>query len=127
MATKRKKKTAGKRKKSARRPAARKKAAKRTTKKRTTKRKSSGKKRAPNPAFMRPMQPSSNLAAVIGSGAVPRTQVISKLWQYIKRHDLQDSKNRRAINADEKLRPLFGGRSQVTMFDLAKIANKNLS
>jgi upstream activation factor subunit UAF30 len=131
MATKRKKKTAG-RKKSAkksakRRPTARKKAAKRATKKRATKRKSSGKKRAPNPAFMRPMQPSSNLAAVIGSGAVPRTQVISKLWQYIKRHDLQDSKNRRAINADEKLRPLFGGRSQVTMFDLAKIANKNLS
>jgi chromatin remodeling complex protein RSC6 len=122
--TKRKKKTAG-RKKSAKRSAkrpVRKKAAKRATK-----RKSSGKKRAPNPAFMRPMQPSSNLAAVIGSGAVPRTQVISKLWQYIKRHDLQDSKNRRAINADEKLRPLFGGRSQVTMFDLAKIANKNLS
>jgi upstream activation factor subunit UAF30 len=125
MATTKRKKTAGRRKsakKSARRPAARKKAAKRATK-----RKSSGKKRAPNPAFMRPMQPSSNLAAVIGSGAVPRTQVISKLWQYIKRHDLQDSKNRRAINADEKLRPLFGGRSQVTMFDLAKIANKNLS
>ena len=125
MATKRKKKTAGRKKsakKSARRPAARKKAAKRATK-----RKSSGKKRAPNPAFMRPMQPSSNLAAVIGSGAVPRTQVISKLWQYIKRHDLQDSKNRRAINADEKLRPLFGGRGQVTMFDLAKIANQNLS
>lgn len=125
MATKRKKKTAGRKKsakKSAKRPAARKKAAKRATK-----RKSSGKKRAPNPAFMRPMQPSSNLAAVIGSGAVPRTQVISKLWQYIKRHNLQDSKNRRAINADEKLRPLFGGRSQVTMFDLAKIANKNLS
>jgi upstream activation factor subunit UAF30 len=125
MATTKRKKTAGRKKsakKSARRPAARKKAAKRATK-----RKSSGKKRAPNPAFMRPMQPSSNLAAVIGSGAVPRTQVISKLWQYIKRHDLQDSKNRRAINADEKLRPLFGGRSQVTMFDLAKIANKNLS
>ena len=125
MATKRKKKTAGRKKsakKSARRPAARKKAAKRATK-----RKSSGKKRAPNPAFMRPMQPSSNLAAVIGSGAVPRTQVISKLWAYIKRNGLQDAKNRRAINADEKLRPLFGGRSQVTMFDLAKIANKNLS
>jgi upstream activation factor subunit UAF30 len=124
MATTKRKKTAGRKKsakKSARRPAARKKAAKRATKK------SSGKKRAPNPAFMRPLQPSSNLAAVIGSGAMPRTQVISKLWQYIKRHDLQDSKNRRAINADEKLRPLFGGRSQVTMFDLAKIANKNLS
>ncbi len=125
MATTKRKKTAGRKKsakKSAKRPAARKKAAKKATK-----RKSSGKKRAPNPAFMRPMQPSSNLAAVIGNGAVPRTQVISKLWQYIKRHDLQDSKNRRAINADEKLRPLFGGRSQVTMFDLAKIANKNLS
>ena len=125
MATTKRKKTAGRKKsakKSAKRPAARKKAAKKATK-----RKSSGKKRAPNPAFMRPMQPSSNLAAVIGSGAVPRTQVINKLWQYIKRHDLQDSKNRRAINADEKLRPLFGGRSQVTMFDLAKIANKNLS
>jgi upstream activation factor subunit UAF30 len=76
---------------------------------------------------MRPLQPSAKLAAVIGSGMMPRTQVISKLWQYIKRHDLQDSKNRRAINADEKLRPLFGGRSQVTMFDLAKIANQNLS
>ena len=124
MATTKRKKTAGRKKsakKSARRPAARKKAAKRSTKK------SSGKKRAPNPAFMKPLQPSSQLAAVIGSGSMPRTQVISKLWQYIKRHDLQDSKNRRAINADEKLRPLFGGRSQVTMFDLAKIANKNLS
>ena len=125
MATKRKKKTAGRKKsakKSAKRPAARKKAAKRATK-----RKSSGKKRAPNPAFMRPLQPSAKLAAVIGSSPMPRTQVISKLWAYIKRNDLQDAKNRRAINADEKLRPLFGGRSQVTMFDLAKIANKNLS
>jgi upstream activation factor subunit UAF30 len=58
---------------------------------------------------------------------MPRMQVISKLWAYIKRNGLQDAKNRRAINADEKLRPLFGGRSQVTMFDLAKIANQNLS
>jgi DNA topoisomerase-3 len=72
------------------------------------------------------MQPSSKLAAVIGSSPLPRTQVISKLWAYIKRNGLQDAKNRRAINADEKLRPLFG-RSQVTMFDLAKIANQNLS
>jgi upstream activation factor subunit UAF30 len=124
MATTKRKKTAGRKKsakKSAKRPAARRKAAKRST------RKSSGKKRAPNPAFMRPLQPSSQLAAVIGNSPMPRTQVISKLWAYIKRHDLQDAKNRRAINADEKLRPLFGGRSQVTMFDLAKIANKNLS
>lgn len=123
MATK--KKTAGRKKsakKTAKRPAARKKAAKKATK-----RKSTGKKRAPNPAFMKPLQPSAKLAAVIGNSPMPRTQVISKLWQYIKRHDLQDSKNRRAINADEKLRPLFNGRSQVTMFDLAKIANQNLS
>jgi len=123
MATTKRKKTAGRKKsakKSAKRPAARKKTAKRATKK-------SGKKRAPNPAFMRPLQPSAKLAAVIGNNPMPRTQVISKLWAYIKRHDLQDSKNRRAINADEKLRPLFNGRSQVTMFDLAKIANQNLS
>ena len=122
MATTRRKKTAGRKKaaKKSRRPAARKKAAKRA-------KKSSGKKRAPNPAFMRPLQPSAKLAAVVGSSPIPRTQVISKLWAYIKRNGLQDSKNRRAINADEKLRPLFGGRSQVTMFDLAKIANNNLS
>ena len=121
MATKRKK-TAGRKKsakRSAKRPAARKKAAKRAKK--------SGTKRKPNPAFMRPLQPSAKLAAVVGSSPIPRTQVISKLWAYIKRNGLQDSKNRRAINADEKLRPLFNGRSQVTMFDLAKIANQNLS
>jgi upstream activation factor subunit UAF30 len=124
MATTRRK-TAGRKKsskKSARRPAARKKAAKKSAR-----RKSTGRKRAPNPAFMRPLQPSAKLAAVIGNSAMPRTQVISKLWAYIKRNGLQDAKNRRAINADEKLRPLFGGRSQVTMFDLAKIANQNLS
>jgi upstream activation factor subunit UAF30 len=123
MATTKRKKTAGRKKsakKSAKRPAARKKAAKKA-------RKSSGKKRAPNPAFMRPLQPSAKLAAVIGNSPMPRTQVISKLWAYIKRNGLQDAKNRRAINADEKLRPLFNGRSQVTMFDLAKIANQNLS
>ena len=122
MATR--KKTAGRKKaakKTAKRPAARKKTAKRATKK------SSGKKRAPNPAFMRPLQPSAKLAAVIGNSPMPRTQVISKLWAYIKRNGLQDAKNRRAINADDKLRPLFNNRSQVTMFDLAKIANQNLS
>jgi upstream activation factor subunit UAF30 len=122
MATR--KKTAGRKKaakKTAKRPAARRKTAKRATKK------SSGKKRAPNPAFMRPLQPSAKLAAVIGNSPMPRTQVISKLWAYIKRNGLQDAKNRRAINADEKLRPLFNNRSQVTMFDLAKIANQNLS
>jgi upstream activation factor subunit UAF30 len=125
MATTRRK-TAGRKKsskKSARRPAARKKAAKKTSRRKS----SSGRKRVPNPAFMRPLQPSPKLAAVVGNSPMPRTQVISKLWAYIKRNGLQDAKNRRAINADEKLRPLFGGRSQVTMFDLAKIANQNLS
>jgi upstream activation factor subunit UAF30 len=123
MATTRRK-TAG-RKKTARKTAKRSASRKKTTTKRA--KKSSGRKRAPNPAFMRPLQPSAKLAAVIGNSPMPRTQVISKLWAYIKRNGLQDSKNRRAINADEKLRPLFGGRSQVTMFDLAKIANQNLS
>src|SRR5688572_11567166 len=122
MATTRRKKTAG-RKKSAKR------SAKRPARRKTAKRakKATGRKRTPNPAFMRPLQPSAKLAAVIGNSPMPRTQVISKLWAYIKRNGLQDAKNRRAINADEKLRPLFGGRSQVTMFDLAKIANQNLS
>jgi upstream activation factor subunit UAF30 len=123
MATTRRK-TAG-RKKTARKTAKRSASRKKTTTKRA--KKSTGRKRAPNPAFMRPLQPSPKLAAVIGNSPMPRTQVISKLWAYIKRNGLQDSKNRRAINADEKLRPLFNNRSQVTMFDLAKIANQNLS
>ena len=123
MATTRRK-TAG-RKKSAKKTAKRSASRRKTTAKRA--KKSSGRKRTPNPAFMRPLQPSAKLAAVIGNSPMPRTQVISKLWAYIKRNGLQDSKNRRAINADEKLRPLFNNRSQVTMFDLAKIANQNLS
>jgi len=118
-----KKKTAAKKsaKKSARRPAARKSAAKKSTKK------ASGKKRTPSAAFMKPMQPSNQLAAVVGSSAMPRTEVTKKLWAYIKRNGLQDSKNRRAINADDKLRPVFGGKSQVSMFDMTKMVNKHLS
>ncbi len=117
MATK--KKTAAKRKKSAKRPAARKPARKSAKK--------SGKKRTPSAAFMKPMQPSTALAAVVGSSAIPRTEVTKKLWAYIKRNGLQDSKNRRAINADDKLRPVFGGRSQVSMFDMTKMVNRHLS
>jgi upstream activation factor subunit UAF30 len=123
MATTRRK-TAG-RKKTARKTAKRSASRKRTAPRRA--KKTTGRRRSPNPAFMRPLQPSPKLAAVVGNSPMPRTQVISKLWAYIKRNGLQDSRNRRAINADEKLRPLFGGRSQVTMFDLAKIANQNLS
>ncbi|HJP85385.1 MAG TPA: SWIB/MDM2 domain-containing protein [Gemmatimonadaceae bacterium] len=92
---------------------------------RKSRRKSSGRKRAPNPAFMKPMQPSSELAAVVGSGAMPRTEVTKKLWGYIKRKGLQDSKNRRMINADENLRPIFG-RSQVSMFEMTRLVNKHL-
>jgi len=118
MATK--KKTAGKRKKSARRPAARKTA-------RKAAKRSSGKKRTPSAAFMRPVQPDTALSAVVGSSPLPRTELTKKLWAYIKRNGLQDSKNRRAINADDKLRPVFGGRSQVTMFDMTKMVNKHVS
>jgi chromatin remodeling complex protein RSC6 len=80
-----------------------------------------------NAAFARPLTPSLVLAAVVGSNPLPRTEVIKKLWVYIKKNGLQDAKNRRAINADDKLRAFFGGKSQVTMFDLAKLANKHLS
>ena len=101
--------------------ATKKKAAKKSAKKAAPKA-----KRKPSAAFMKPMTPSATLAAVIGDKAVPRTEVIKKLWAYIKKTGLQDKKNRRAINADAKLKPLFK-KDQVTMFDLAKIANKNLS
>ena len=101
-----------------------KKSAKRTTKKAAKK---SGKKRVPSAAFMRPVQPDSALGAVVGNSPIPRTELTKKLWQYIKRNGLQDSKNRRNINADDKLRPVFGGRSQVTMFDMTKLVNKHVS
>jgi upstream activation factor subunit UAF30 len=107
-------------KKSARKPA-------RRTTARTKATKRSGKKRTPSAAFMKPMQPSQQLAAVVGNNPMPRTEVTKKLWAYIKRNGLQDSKNRRAINADEKLRPVFGGKNQVSMFDMTKMVNKHLS
>ena len=119
MATKKKaaKKSA---KKSARKPAKKTAARKKATKK-------AGKKRTPSAAFMKPMQPSAALAAVVGSSSLPRTEVTKKLWAYIKRNGLQDSKNRRMINADEKLRPVFGGKSQVSMFEMTSKVNKHLS
>ena len=85
------------------------------------------KKRKPNAAFMKPMSTSSTLAAVIGSGSMPRTEVTKKLWAYIKRNGLQDKSNRRMINADDKLRAVFGGKSQVSMFDMTKLVSKHLS
>ena len=89
-------------------------------------RKKSGAKRKPNPAFMKPMTPSAQLASVVGANAMPRTEVTKKLWQYIKRKGLQDSKNRRMINADDNLRPIFGGKGQVSMFDMTKMVNRHL-
>jgi upstream activation factor subunit UAF30 len=102
------------------------KAAKKGGRKSSRRKSSSGKKRTPNAAFMKPMQPSGELASVVGSGAMPRTEVTKKLWQYIKRKGLQDSKNRRMINADENLRPIFGGSRQVSMFEMTRLVNKHL-
>jgi len=81
--------------------------------------------RKPNAAFMKPLTPSDTLAAVIGAEPVPRTEVTKKIWEYIKKHDLQDPKNRRNINADDKLRPLFG-KDQVSMFELTKLVSAHL-
>jgi chromatin remodeling complex protein RSC6 len=90
-----------------------------------SKAKKSGRK--PNMAFMKPMNPSSTLAAVIGGSSMPRTEVTKKLWAYIKRNGLQDRVNKRMINADDKLRAVFGGKSQVSMFDMTKLVSKHLS
>ena len=88
--------------------------------------KAAGKKRKPNPAFMRPMTPSATLGAVIGTNAMPRTEVTKKIWGYIKRNGLQDKKNRRMINADDKLKAVFGGKSQVSMFEMTKLVSRHL-
>jgi upstream activation factor subunit UAF30 len=83
-------------------------------------------KRAPNAAFMRAMTPSAQLGTVVGTAPLPRTEVTKKLWAYIKRKGLQDAKNRRQINADENLKPIFGGKAQVSMFEMTKLVNKHL-
>ncbi len=110
----------------AKKPAAKKVAAKKPAAKKAAKKKAPAKKRTPNAAFMKAMTPSSALAAVIGNTAVPRTEVVSKLWTYIKKHGLQDKVNKRNINADDKLRAVFG-KGQVTMFELAGLIGKHLS
>jgi len=80
----------------------------------------------PNAAFMKPMQPDDMLATVVGSKAIPRTEVTKKLWAYIKKNGLQDSKNRRMINADDNLKQVFGGKKQVNMFEMTKLVAKHL-
>ena len=84
------------------------------------------KKRKPNAAFMKPVQPDSSLAAVVGSIPLPRTQVTKKLWAYIKRRGLQDKKKRTMINADDNLKVVFGGKKQVTMFEMTKLVSRHL-
>jgi upstream activation factor subunit UAF30 len=90
------------------------------------KKKATKSKRKPNAAFMKPMTPSSTLSEVIGSKAMPRTEVTKKLWAYIKKNKLQDAKKRTMINADDKLRAVFGGRKQVSMFEMTKLVSKHL-
>ena len=98
------------------------------TKKKAAKRKTKSKsKRKPNAAFMRPMKPSAALADVIGGKAIPRTQVVKKLWAYIKKNKLQDTKNKRNINADAKLSKVFRGKKTVSMFEMTKLVSKHLS
>ena len=94
--------------------------------KKATKKKAPAKKRKPNAAFMKPVTPNEKLAMVVGSSPLPRTELTKKLWVYIKKHGLQDKKNRRMINADAALKAVFGGKSQVSMFDMTKLVSKNL-
>jgi chromatin remodeling complex protein RSC6 len=83
-------------------------------------------KRKPNAAFMKPVKPNATLAAVVGDKPMPRTELTKKIWAYIKRNKLQDSKNKRMINADDALRSVFGGKKQVSMFEMTKLVSKNV-
>ena len=121
---------AKKAKKAAKKPAAKKSAAKKPVKKavKPAKKavKKAGAKRKPNAAFMRPVTPSAMLAAVVGATPVPRTEITSKIWQYIKKNGLQDKVNRRNINADDKLKAVFGGKKTVSMFEMTKLVSAHL-
>ena len=105
--------------KKAAKKAAPKKAAKKATKAKT--------KRTPNAAFMKPMKISDTLAAVVGNKPLPRTEVVKALWAYIKKHKLQDPKEKRNINADANLQKVFGGKKTVSMFEMTKLVSKHLS
>ncbi len=80
-----------------------------------------------NSAFMKPMTISEDLAAVVGKGPMPRSEVVKALWVYIKKHNLQDAKNKRNINADANLKKVFGGKATVSMFEMTKLVSKHLS
>ena len=124
MAAKKAKKVA---KKAAKKPAAKKavkKVAKKAAPKKAAKKKSA---RKPSAAFMKALTPSAALAEVVGSKPLPRTEVVKKIWVYIKANKLQDKTNKRMINGDAKLKAVFGGKAQVSMFDMAKHLSKHLS
>ncbi|MBA2683500.1 MAG: hypothetical protein H0U66_03285 [Gemmatimonadaceae bacterium] len=112
--------------------AAKKSGAKKATKKKTTVKKAAKKKaapkkkRTPNAAFMKPVQPDEALSAIVGSTPLPRTEVTKKLWAYIRKNNLQDPKSRRMINGDEKLTKVFGGKKQVSMFEMTKLVSKHM-
>ncbi|MDQ6827631.1 MAG: SWIB/MDM2 domain-containing protein [Gemmatimonadota bacterium] len=113
------KKSGAKKSSSAKKGGAKKSAAKKSSSAKKT-------KRAPNPAFMRPMTIDEALGAVVGTTPMPRTEVTKRLWGYIKKNGLQDAKERRMINADDRLRPVFGGKKQVSMFEMTKLVNKHM-
>jgi chromatin remodeling complex protein RSC6 len=133
MATKKKatakkaaRKTAPKKKATAKKLAPKKTTAKKGTAKKAPAKKGTAKKpRKPNPAFMAPLVPDAALAAVVGSNPLPRTEITKRLWEYIKKNGLQDAKNRRQINADDKLRGIFG-RSSVSMFEMNKLIQSHI-
>ncbi len=114
----------------AKKPAAKKSAAKKAPAKKAPAKKAAAKKpaakRKPNAAFMKAMTPSTTLAAVVGSIPLPRTEVTKKIWDYIKKNKLQDAVNRRLINADDKLKAVFGGKGKVSMFEMTKLVSNHL-
>ena len=115
-------------KKAAKKKAAPKKAAKKAAPKKAAKKAAPKKKsaRKPNAAFMAALTPSDTLGAVVGTKPLPRTEIIKKIWDYIKKNGLQDKVNRRMINADDKLKVVFGGKEQISMFELAKVVNNHV-
>lgn len=126
MATKKKPAKKAAKKPAAKKPAAKKpakKAAKKPAAKKPAKKKTA---RKPNAAFMKALTPSADLAAVVGNKPLARTEAVKKIWAHIKANKLQDAKNRRMINNDAKLKPIFGGKAQVSMFDVAKALAKHL-
>jgi len=123
------KKPTAKKSAAVKKPAAKKAAAKKAPAKKAAPKKAAKKpatKRKPNAAFMKAMTPSSTLASVVGSSPLPRTEVTKKIWDYIKKNKLQDSVNKRLINADEKLKQVFGGKKQVSMFEMTKLVSNHL-